>query len=103
MIRTHTTLSVIAAALLLSGTAFAADLQPAAGEAPFALSQATPGTSVVQRADVRAAATSQAPVAGNLPVAQPRTEAGALTRAQVREATRDAIAHGYRVASGNLS
>jgi len=103
MIRINTTLSAIAAALLLSGTAFAADLQPAAGEAPLALSQVTPGTSVVQRADVRKAAASQAPVAGNLPMAQPTVGTSTLTRAQVREATRDAIAHGYRVASGNLS
>ncbi|MBZ0224760.1 MAG: hypothetical protein K8F51_02125 [Comamonas sp.] len=103
MIRINTTLSAIAAALLLSGTAFATDLQPAAGEAPFALSQATPGTSMVKRADVRTAAASQAPVAGNLPAAQPTFEPGTLTRAQVREATRDAIAHGYRVASGDLS
>jgi len=52
---------------------------------------------------VRKAAASQAPVAGNLPMAQPTVGTSTLTRAQVREATRDASAHGYRVASGNLS
>jgi len=36
-------------------------------------------------------------------MAQPTVGTSTLTRAQVREATRDAIAHGYRVASGNLS
>lgn len=102
MIRTNTVLSSIAATLLLSGTAFAAGVQPAVGEAPFA--QDTLSTSVVQRADVRAAAASQAPVAGNLPMAvQEDVTASTLTRAQVRAATRDAMAHGYRAASGNLS
>jgi len=103
MIRKNAILSSIAAALLLSGTAFAADLQPAAGEAPFAASQDALGTSLVQRADVRSAAASQAPLAGNLPMAQQNAESSALTRAQVREATREAFAHGYRAVSGNLS
>ena len=103
MIRKNTILASAAAALLLSGTAFAAGVQPAAGEAPFGQTQATAVASHLQRADVRAAALDQAPEAGNLPLASQGPAASTVTRAQVREATRDAMAHGYRAASGNLS
>jgi len=103
MIRKNTILSSIAAALLLSGTAFAADLQPAAGEAPFVQPQNITATSQVQRADVRSAAAAQAPVAGNLSMGQQQDVANStLTRAQVRQATRDAIARGEHVANGEL-
>lgn len=93
----------ITAALLLSGTAFAADQQPAAGEGPFFQPQNIIATSQLQRAAVRAAAASQTPLAGNLPMGQQAVAESTLTRAQVREATREAINHGYRVQSGDLS
>ena len=60
-------LAIAAASVLLSGNAFAASLQPAAGEAPFA--DTVVASSLVQRAEVRAA-------------------------------TREAIAHGVRPAPG---
>jgi len=101
MIRKNFAFASIAAALLVSGTAFAADLQPAAGEGPFFQPQ-TVVTGQLQRTDVAAQAVAQAPLAGNLPVAQ-ATVTSDLSRAQVREATREALAHGFRPASGNLS
>lgn len=100
MIRKNFAFASIAAALLVSGAAFAADSQPAAGEGPFA--QAAVGTSQVQRAQVAADAVAQAPLAGNLPVAQP-VVASDLSRAQVREATREAAIHGQHPLSGELS
>lgn len=100
MIRKNFALATVAAALLVSGTAFAAGAQPAAGEAPFAA--AIVGTSQVQRAQVAADAVAQAPLMGNLPVAQP-VVASELSRAQVREATREAAMHGQRPLSGELS
>lgn len=98
MIRKNFAFASVAAALLVSGTAFAA--QPAAGEGPFF--QPEVGASQVARADVAAQAVAQAPLAGNLPVAQTTVDSG-LTRAQVREATREAIAHGFHPAAGELS
>lgn len=98
MIRKNFAFASVAAALLVSGTAFAA--QPAAGEGPFF--QPEVGTSQVARADVAAQAVAQAPLAGNLPVAQTTVDSS-LTRAQVREATREAIAHGFHPAAGELS
>ncbi|MBZ0224922.1 MAG: hypothetical protein K8F51_02975 [Comamonas sp.] len=99
MIRKNFAFASIAAALLASGTAFAAGSQPAAGEAPFFQAQSVAaGTSQVQRATVSA----QAPLAGNLPLAQ-ETVTSDLSRAQVREATREALAHGFRPASGYQS
>jgi len=103
MIRKNFTLASVAAVLLVSGTAFAADLQPAAGEAPFFEPHAVMGTaSQLQRADVKAQAVAQAPLAGNVPAAQAGVVSD-LSRAQVREVTREAMAHGYRPASGELS
>ena len=55
-----------------------------------------------QRADVQAQAMAQAPEVGNMPVAQGTVDSS-LTRAQVREATREAIARGFRPISGELS
>lgn len=100
MIRKNFAFASIAAAVLVSGTAFAAGQQPAAGEAPFFQPEA--GSSQVQRTDVAAQAVSQAPLAGNLPVAQ-TTVTSDLSRSQVREATREALAHGFRPASGYQS
>lgn len=99
MIRKNFAFASIAAALLVSGTAFAA--QPAAGEGPFFQPQNVV-VGQAQRADVAAQAVAQAPLAGNLPVAQTTVDSS-LTRAQVRESTREAIARGYRPAAGELS
>ncbi len=101
MIRKNFAFASIAAALLVSGTAFAGDLQPAAGEGPFFQPQ-TVVTGQLQRADVAAQAVAQAPLAGNVPAAQEQVVSD-LTRAQVREATREALAKGFHPASGELS
>lgn len=84
MNRMNTTLVSFAATLLLSGTAFAAGVQPDAGEAPYFQPHQIMTGSQVQRADVRAQAVAQAPLAGNLPAPTLPTEASTLTRAQVR-------------------
>ena len=89
--------TLVAAALLLSGTAFAA--QPAAGEAPF-FSAPVASTSCVQRQEVMADAARHMPAAGEMSTQAAPAAASTVTRAQVREATRDAIAHGYRPATG---
>ena len=89
--------TLVAAALLLSGTAFAA--QPAAGEAPF-FSAPVASTSSVQRQEVMADAARHMPAAGEMSTQAAPAAASTATRAQVREATRDAIAHGYRPATG---
>lgn len=103
MIRKNFAFASIAAALLVSGTAFAADLQPAAGEGPFFQPEAV-ATSQLKRADVAAQAVAQAPLAGDLPLAQATvTVTSDLSRAQVRETTREAIAQGFHPASGELS
>lgn len=99
MIRKNFAFASIAAALLVSGTAFAA--QPAAGEGPFFQPQNVV-VGQAQRADVAAQAVAQAPLAGNLPQAYAVVKSD-LTRAQVRDTTREALAHGYRPASGELS
>ena len=91
--------TLVAAALLLSGTAFAGAVQPAAGEAPF-FSAPVAVASSVQRQDVRADAARHLPAAGEMNAQVAPAAASTVTRAQVREATRDAIAHGYRPATG---
>ena len=101
MIRKNFAFAAIAAALLVSGTAFAGDTQPAAGAFPLFQPQNIV-VSQAQRADVAAQAIAQAPEAGNMPVAQPAVKSD-LTRAQVREATREALAQGFHPAVGNLS
>ena len=101
MIRKNSAFAAVAAALLVSGTAFAADTQPAAGAFPLFQAQDVV-VSQAQRADVHAQAVAHAPVAGNMPVAQGTVDSS-LTRAQVREATREAIARGFHPASGELS
>lgn len=87
------------AVLMMSGQAFAAALQPAAGEAPFA-NQPVLTASTLQRAAVQADAARQLPAAGEMSARGAPMQAGGVTRAQVRAATREAIAHGFRVASG---
>lgn len=87
------------AALLLGGTALAADLQPAAAEAPFA-QYVTGATSTLERAEVRAQAAKQQPVAGTFNAQAEAPRASDQSRAAVRQATRDAIKDGYRIPSG---
>ena len=94
--------SIAAAALLLSGTAFAGAVQPAAGEAPF-FNAPVALTSSVQRLDVRADAARNLPAAGEMSAQVAPAAASTVTRAEVREATRDAIAHGYHVAAGEAA
>lgn len=91
--------SIAAAVLLLSGTAFAGSLQPAAGEGPF-FNDAPVLANTVTRAEVRADAARHMPVAGELSAQAEPVQDSSVTRAEVRESTRQAIAHGYRVAAG---
>lgn len=86
-----------AAALLFSGGALAA--MPSAGMQPY-FNDAPATTSQLQRANVRAAAVQDQPAAGQFADEGLQGAASTLTRAQVRAATRDAIAHGFHVASG---
>ena len=92
-------MAAIAAAgsLLLSGNVLAA--MPSAGMQPL-FNNTVPVTSTVQRADVHAAAIQNAPIAGQFSDTGAQPAASALTRAQVRSRTLDAIAHGFHVASG---
>lgn len=94
----NVSIASVAAALLLSGPAFAASLQPAAGEGPF-FNDVTVRSNV-QRQDVRADAARHMPAAGEMSAQAKARPASATTRAAVRASTRDAIAHGFRVASG---
>ncbi|HMN19982.1 MAG TPA: hypothetical protein PKA16_01170 [Ottowia sp.] len=85
------------AALLFSGSALAAT--PSAGMQPFFNDMPT-ATSNVQRASVRAIAAQDLPVAGQFADEGLQGASSTLTRDQVRALTRDAIAHGFHVASG---
>ena len=102
MTKFNASIAAVSAALLLSGQAFAGSLQPAAGEAPFA-DTAPVLASNVQRAEVRADAARQLPAAGEMsaqaePAEQPTT--AVASRAQVRAETREALANGYHIATG---
>ena len=99
MTKFNASIAAVAAAVLLSGNAFAASLQPAAGEGPF-FNETALAASSVQRADVRADAARQLPAAGELSALAAPAAPTAMSRAEVRAATRDAIARGYRVAAG---
>ena len=99
MSKLNTLIAGSIAALLLGGTAFAAGLQPAAGEAPFD-QQVIQATSTLERAEVRAQAAQQQPAAGAFSAQAEAPQASDLTRAEVRQATREAIEHGYRIPSG---
>ena len=99
MTKFNASIAAAAAALLLSGNAFAASLQPAAGEGPFFNEQPTVSSSL-QRADVRADASGHMPAAGELNAQADAVQGSAVTRAEVRQQTREAIAHGFRLATG---
>lgn len=93
--------SLVAAALALTGAAFAATAQPAAGEAPYVEAVAvSPGA--FTRASVEAEARVHRPLSGMTVVSVAQTPS-TLTRAQVREATVKAIAGGFHVQSGEQS
>ncbi|QEA12962.1 hypothetical protein FOZ74_07935 [Comamonas flocculans] len=88
MIRMNHTLTALAAGLVLSGSALAAG--PAAGEGPFFQFDSLPVASQLQRAEVRAQAAHEAPLAGELPAAPLQLATSVLTRQQVRS---EAVAH----------
>ncbi|WP_028602813.1 hypothetical protein [Ottowia thiooxydans] len=85
-----------------AGSAFAA--QPVSGEGPqFSLFQDGVVTSSLSRAEVKNQALIMPPVAGDRPLMQFNANATSTTsRAEVREQTREAIALGYRVKSGEM-
>ena len=91
MSKLNITVPAVVASLLFAGSAMAASLQPAAGEAPFF--DAPVVTSNVSRADVAAQAAAHTPAAGEMSttadMAQPES---VFTRAQVREDTAEAAA-----------
>ena len=93
----NASIATVAAALLLSGNAFAGALQPATGEGPFFNEQPVAASSL-QRAD----ALGHMPASGEFAnhAEAPRADS-ATTRAEVRQQTREAIAHGFRPAAGD--
>lgn len=91
-----------AATLLASASAFAAPLQPAAGQAPY-FNGVPAAASAVQRQDVRAAAARQQPAAGETNALATPDAGSALTRAQVQGAMRDAVADGFHIATGECA
>lgn len=102
MSRINAILTASVAALLLGGNAFAGALQPAVGEAPFA-SEPVVTSSTLKRADVRAEAARHQPAAGELAAPAQAQVDSDLSRPEVRQATRNAIEHGYRVPSGAMN
>lgn len=100
MTKVNASIATIAAAVLLSGNAFAGTVQPVAGEGPF-FNDVPVASSTLQRAEVRADAARHQPASGEFTShAEVKQAASSATRAEVRQATREAIAHGFRVASG---
>lgn len=92
-----------AAALLLSGNALAASLQPATGEAPY-FNQPAATSSTVQRADIEAAAAAHRPNAGMAPFFAHAGHASTLSRATVqREAAAALPATGEMSAQASSS
>ncbi len=91
--------SVLAAAL--AGNAFA--FQPASGEGPL-FQNDTVAASTVSREAVRQEAAANPPAAGvNNAVASAGQTSVELTRAEVRQDVRNAMAKGYAVKSGEMS
>lgn len=86
-----------AGALLFSGSVLAA--APSEGMQPY-FDGAPSSASTLQRADVRATAQQHQPTAGEFADVGAQAASSTLTRAKVRAATRDAIAHGFHVATG---
>ena len=99
MTKFNASIAAVAATVLLSGNAFAASLQPAAGEGPFFDTPVL--ASSLQRQDVRADAARQMPAAGELSARADQAQPGTVvTRAEVRAATRQALAQGFHIATG---
>ncbi|WP_423456851.1 hypothetical protein [Ottowia sp. VDI28] len=88
-------------AAVFAGNAFAA--QPAAGEGPLFLNE--PATvSTLTRAEVTQQAIANLPATdANLLAAKAPVSASKVTRAEVRQQTREALAAGYQVKSGEMS
>lgn len=87
---------------VFAGNAFAA--QPASGEGPLFLNEAA-ATSTLSRDAVRQEAIATPPASGAYTAVAVRasTPSSQFSRAEVRESTRQAIAHGFRVKSGEMS
>ena len=101
MSKLNITLPAALIGLVFAGSAAAASLQPAAGEAPFFNEPVT--TSQVSRADVAAEAAAFQPAAGEMTAtADVSEQPSTLTRAQVRQDTADAALDmgGFPAASG---
>ncbi|MBH1963527.1 MAG: hypothetical protein I8H77_04285 [Comamonadaceae bacterium] len=91
--------SVLAA--VFAGNAFAA--QPVSGEGPLFLNEAQ-AVSTVTRDAVRQAAIANPPAVNGYDAASASTAVKSeVSRAAVREATLDAIAHGFTVKSGETA
>lgn len=87
-------------ATAFAGSAFAF---PASGEGPLFQNDDAAAT-MVSRQAVRQDAISSPPVAGfSSDFGMTGDMHGSLSRAQVRQETRDAITHGYLVKSGEMS
>lgn len=91
----------ITAAALLSGSAWAAPLQPAAGQ--MNARAATAPASSLTRLSVEADAARYLPAAGENNARAATAPRSTLTRADVREDLRDALAHGFHVKAGERS
>ena len=98
MTRLHALFAITAGAWVLSGTALAAPLAPAAGKGPYegpAFSDASTGT--LLRRDVSADAAMHQPADGRFSAQGTPLAPSTLTRAQVHQSVLDAVAHGFRV------
>ena len=89
-------------AAVFAGNAFAA--QPAAGEGPLFLNEPVT-VSALTRTEVTRQAVANPPAtnAADFRSAKAVTPASNVTRAEVRKQTRDAIAAGYQIKSGEMS
>ena len=96
-------MSLAAAAVLLTGNAFAAG--PLAGEGPqFSLFDVAPMAGrAVQRDQVQREAARQQPVSGERSAWAMSGQPSGKSRAEVAQTTREAIARGFVVKSGDKS
>ncbi|MCA0324193.1 MAG: hypothetical protein LCH89_01110 [Proteobacteria bacterium] len=97
------TLASLLALAAFSSSAWAAGPMPATGEGPLFLDQ--PLVASATRAEVRAEAREHPPVHGGQPmvVDAKLPSAQSPSRAEVRTQTRQAIAQGFHVATGEMS
>lgn len=93
--------ATMAAALLFATGAIAASAQPDSGQEPFA-EEAPTGASTQTRSAVEAQAARTPPADGNFNAKGKAAPSSTLTRAQVRQQTREAekTAHGFPDKSG---